>query len=57
MMESDKATTTFLVSDPVIVRGVVNFPVTTRDPAGIGDVAANGFGTVVALAGACPEVE
>jgi len=36
---------------------VGNFPVTTHEPAGIGDVLANGFGTVVAFAGACPEEE
>ena len=33
-----------------------NLPVTTQEPDGIGDAAAIGFGTVVAPAGAWPEV-
>ena len=41
------------VSFPVIVNGEVNAPVTTQDPAGIGEVDAMGLGTVVA--GASPE--
>ena len=56
-IESESVTTTSLVSVPVMVKGVANCPVTTHDPAGIGDVAAIGFGTVVAFAGACPEEE
>ena len=43
---------TSLVSFPVITKLVGNFPVTTQEPAGIGDVEASGFGTVVAPAGA-----
>ena len=42
------------VSLPVTTNGVENKPVTTHDPAGIGEVDANGLGTVVAPAGACP---
>ena len=41
------------VSFPVIVKGVVNGPVTTHEPGGIGEVDAIGLGTVVA--GASPE--
>jgi hypothetical protein len=44
------------VSLPVITKGCVNAPVTTQLPCGIGEVAKMGFGTVVAPAGACPDV-
>ena len=42
------------VSLPVITNGLANFPVTRQEPAGMGEVANNGLGTVVAPAGACP---
>ncbi len=54
----DKETTIVIseVSEPVITSGDANCPVTTQEPAGMGDVANNGLGTVVAPAGACPEL-
>jgi len=42
------------VSFPVTTNGAEKTPVTTHDPAGIGEVDASGLGTVVAPAGACP---
>jgi hypothetical protein len=57
LIESERVTTTSLVSFPVMTKSSANWPVTTHDPAGIGDVAASGFGTVVAFAGACPSAE
>lgn len=55
----DKETTIVIseVSEPVITSGDANCPVTTQEPAGMGDVANNGFGTVVAPGGACPELQ
>lgn len=44
------------VSFPVMVKGEVNSPVTKHEPGGIGDVPANGFGTVVAPLGVYPVV-
>ena len=47
--------TTIVISDdsvPVTCNADANFPVTTQEPAGTGDVANIGFGTVVAPAGA-----
>ncbi|WP_344815671.1 hypothetical protein [Flavobacterium cheonanense] len=52
MVESEIVTTTFFFSNPVISSGLLNFPVTTHEVKGIGDVAAIGLGTVVAPAGA-----
>jgi len=40
------------VSSPVNTKGILKSPVTTQDPAGIGEVADNGLGTVVAIV--CP---
>src|SRR5258705_1932207 len=58
LVESDTSITMSLVSVP----NIFNFPgvnaaVTTQDPAGIGDVAKIGLGTVVAPGGACPDDE
>jgi hypothetical protein len=46
-VESDIFSVILLVSLPVMVNGLANWPVTTQDPGGIGDVDANGLGTVV----------
>ena len=46
--------TTSSVSFPVISNGVPKTPVTKQEPSAIAEVAANGFGTVVAPEGACP---
>mgnify|MGYP003446222446 CR=1 FL=1 len=43
------------VSAPVITKGETNAPVTTHDPAGTGEVANKGLGTVVAPGGAWPD--
>ena len=56
-IDNDNVIVMSLFSRPVISNGVSNFPVTTHDPSGVGEVAFIGFGTVVALAGACPDEE
>ena len=56
-VERESVTTTFFFSIPDITSGVLNFPVTTQEFKGIGDVDAIGLGTVVAPAGAWPEDE
>lgn len=55
LVESETVTTISLVSLPVIFNGApLNMAVTTQEPTGMGEVADNGFTTVVAPAGACP---
>src|SRR5262245_45799349 len=53
LVESETIILISFVSFPVIVNGVVNGPVTTQEPGGMGEVDAIGLGTVVA--GASPE--
>ena len=57
LVDKESVITTFFFSSPVIVNGEENFPVTTHEFKGIGDVADKGFGTVVAPAGAWPDEE
>ena len=55
LMESETIMVISEVSFPVITNGAANWPVTRHEPAGIGEDANIGLGTVVAPAGACPE--
>ena len=54
LVDKEMITFIFEVSFPDMTSGAANLPVTTHDPAGIGEDANKGFGTVVAPAGACP---
>ena len=49
-------TTISWVSLPVIISGSSNCPVTTHEPAGMGEVVLMGFGTVVTGAEPCNTV-
>src|SRR5258707_13544794 len=56
LVERETTTITSFVSFPVIVIEEPNCPVTTHEPAGMGEDDTIGLGTVVAPAGACPSV-
>lgn len=53
-IDRETSITTSWVSLPVITKGVLNEAVTTHEPAGMGEEANKGLGTVVASGGACP---
>src|SRR5258707_6306647 len=54
LVERETTTITSFVSLPVIVNEEPNCPVTTQEPAGMGEDETIGLGTVVAPAGALP---
>ncbi len=57
LIDNESVMVTSLISVPSKTKLDATFPVTSQEPAGIGELALNGFGTVVALGDACPESE